>query len=509
MKRIFLPFLIIFMCKSLSAQITFQKTYGVSCCDWGSSVQQTTDGGYIIGGTSGGPDLYLIRTDVNGDLLWTRSFGGTGYDFGNSVRQTTDGGFILVGNTQSFGAGGKDVYLIKTDSNGDTLWTKTYGGTGTDDGYSVQQTTDGGYIVTGTTNSFGTYDVYLIKSDANGNLLWSKTYGGALGDVGSSVQQTTDGGYIITGETSSFGAGANDVYLIRTDSIGGMLWSRTFGEIFAENGYEVQQTSDGGYIITGETESGSSVYLIKCDSTGYGGWSKTFGTIDDDNGYSVQQSADGGYIIAGKIFSFGAPNSDAYLIKTDSAGDLLWTKTFGGAGNDGCNAVQNTSDGGYILTGSLGSFGNPYHVYLIKTDENGDSGCNQINTSTLVNIPATVITSPFTSVASPTSIETSPATIVLSGGADSTFCTTVGINEIATHNAILVFPNPFLNELKVTTDDNLHSEIILYDIASRKLLQQKFTNSVSLNTEHLAKGLYIYEVLDKNGLCRKGKVVKN
>jgi hypothetical protein len=166
-------------------------------------------------------DVYIIKTDASGDTLWTRTYGGTSDDAAYSVQQTSDGGYIVAGTTSSFGAGGEDVYLIKTDVAGDTLWAKTYGGIHNDDGYSIQQTSDGGFIVAGQTNSFGSggYDVYLIKTNAYGDTLWTRTCGGADDDCGQSVQQTSDGGYVIAGETYSE-AGGYDVYLIKTDDSG-------------------------------------------------------------------------------------------------------------------------------------------------------------------------------------------------------------------------------------------------------------------------------------------------
>lgn len=195
--------------------------------DQGNSVQQTAGGGYIIAGSTtsfgaGNRDVYLIKTEPNGSSQWQKTFGGENDDFAQSVQQTSDGGYVIVGHTYSFGAGSSDVYLIKTEPNGNSQWEKTFGGSRWDLGNSVQQTKDGGFIIAGHTYSFGTgeFDVYLIKTDANGNSQWQKTFGGSLYDHGDSVQQTLDGGYIIAGATYSFGAGEYDVYLIKLCSEG-------------------------------------------------------------------------------------------------------------------------------------------------------------------------------------------------------------------------------------------------------------------------------------------------
>ena len=203
------------------------------------------------------------------EMEWSKTFGGPRVDGGVSVQQTSDGGYIVVGETNSFGAGGSDVYLVKTDSNGNMQWNKTFGGSKDDWGFSVQQTRDGGYIIAGKTDSFGAggSDVYLVKTDSNGNMQWNKTFGGNYYDFGCSVQQTSDGGYIIVGTTFSFGAGSYDVYLIKTDSSGNMQWSKTFGGPEDDWGYSVQQTGDGGYIVVGETNSFGAgnidIWLIK------------------------------------------------------------------------------------------------------------------------------------------------------------------------------------------------------------------------------------------------------
>nr|MBC8416069.1 hypothetical protein [Candidatus Cloacimonadota bacterium] len=300
-----------------------------------------------------------VTAQAPGDTLWTKCYGGPGSDKGSEIQLTSDGGYIITGRTGSFGAGAQDAYLIKTDANGDTLWTKTYGGADWDYAYSVKQTTDGGFIVAGGSKSFssgGDYDVYLIKTDANGDTLWTRTYGGTDTEYGSSVQLTSDGSYIIIGVTMSFGAGDRDFYLIKTDANGDTLWTKTYGGTDSDEGYSVQLTSDGGYIIVGETCSygiptgSADVWLIKTDANGNILWSQNYGGSLTDFGNSVQLTSDGGYIIAAGTWSYGAGYTDAYLIKTDISGNSLWTQTYGNSFYDTAYSIQQTADGGFIFT---------------------------------------------------------------------------------------------------------------------------------------------------------------
>jgi hypothetical protein len=355
----------------------WERTFGGDNDDFGYSVQQTTDGGYIITGHTqleGNDtlDVYLIRTDSNGDTLWTKIYGGEDVDYGSSVQQTADGGFIIAGYTRSFGNG--NLYLIKTDDNGDTLWTKTHGGYWGAKGRDIKQTYDGGYIITGSCSSGGNTEIFLFKSDSFGDTVWVKIFNGYGWETGHSVQQTSDGGYVLAG-TGGFG-GLSDIYVVKTDSIGITLWTKVYGGDSYEFEASIQQTTDLGYFIAGNTYSFGNgyddVYLIKTDSNGDTLWTKTYGGGNNDGGYSAQQTSDGGFIIVGYTGSYGVGNNDVYLIKTDNNGDTLWTKTFGDRNWDRGHSVQQTTDGGYIITGWITtSERGSTDVYLIKTDENG------------------------------------------------------------------------------------------------------------------------------------------
>jgi len=368
----------------LTAQVIFRRTYGGTGNDYGYSVRQTADGGYIIVGHTlsfgaDSADIYLVKTAADGATSWTKTFGGTGNDYGLAVRQTSNGGYIIAGITFSFGRPDGEVYLIRTNAAGELQWSRTFGGSNSDHGCDVEQTVDGGFIVAGKYGRATGYDdVFLVKTDSLGDTRWTRTYGGDSSECGWAVQQTEDGGYVVAGNTNSLGNGESDAYLLRVDADGDTLWTRTFGGAGFEGAYSVQPIAGGGYILAGETESfgaGSrDVYLIKTDTNGNALWSKTFGGTDRDDGSSVQPTADGGYIIVGSTESYGAGDVDVYLIKTNASGDTLWTRTCGGRDWEIGKSVRQAADGGYIIAGHTESFGaGLIDVYLIKTDSLGIS----------------------------------------------------------------------------------------------------------------------------------------
>jgi len=354
--------------------------------------------GFTISFGAGQADVYVIKLDANGNLQWTKTIGGKKAEGSflihapGDIIQTSDGGYVIAGETYSFGTGSSDVYsdvyVIKLDANGNLQWTKTIGGKYHDLGHSIIQTSDGGYAIAGSTISFGAgwEDVYVVKLDANGNLQWTKTIGGPVGDWGHSIIQTSDGGYAITGYTESFGAGEKDIYVVKLDANGNLQWTKTIGGENDDKGYSLIQTSDGGYAIAGYTSSFGAgrddIYVVKLDAKGNLQWTKTIGREYRDRGSSLIQTSDGGYAIAGYTESFGAGWNDVYVVKLDVNGNLQWSKTIGGKNNDWGRSLIQTSDGGYAIAGYTYSFGaGESDVYVVKLDKNGDACCAVSQTS--------------------------------------------------------------------------------------------------------------------------------
>lgn len=378
---------------------TFMRTFSAPGMNGGLSLIETADGGFIGTGQhessgAGSCDIYAYKVDACGNPEWFKTYGGPSADGGKCLQQTSDGGYIIAG-LATLGQGDYDMCLVKLDAAGNIQWSKEYGGGVADYGLYVQQTNDGGYIFSGfvTNMGFGATDVALIKTDAAGNLQWQKIYGGAGDDWGDYVQQTSDGGYMVTGYTTSFGAGNADIYLLKVDATGNLQFSKTYGGAGSDGssswGIVGEVTTDGGFILAGNTDSygtgSNDVLLIKTDALGNLLWSKTFGGTADDQPRFIHQTSDKGYVITGLTTSFGAGSLDAYLIKTDSAGTMQWSKAYGGAGSDRCSAVRQTSDGGYALSIVSTSFNADYFdPVFIKTDSLGVLGCYESNCATIV-----------------------------------------------------------------------------------------------------------------------------
>jgi predicted secreted protein len=382
-------FVISTVCAS-GAHQEWSKTFGGDFGDGAWSLQRSNDGGYIIAGYTcslgQGGDLWLIRTDENGTEQWNRSFGGSGEDVGYYIKQAEDGGYIVVGSTKSYGIGEERLWLLKVDSNGNREWDRTFGGfvsSSGDGGWSVDVDTDG-YIIAGYTKSFGAggKDLWLIKTDLRGGVQWQRTYGGLKDDVGMSVAKTNDNGYIVAGRTASFGSGGDDIWLLKVGPTGIEQWNRTFGGDKDDVAFQVIESEDG-YILTGRTEprEGRRAFLLKTDFKGAKKWEKTYG--QDSSGISVHRTGDGGFIVAGSTETPGA-GKDALLIKTDPSGKEQWIMPLGGQGDDIGTAVIESADGEYILAGITSSFeAETEDVWLTKIvadslSENADRNATEI-----------------------------------------------------------------------------------------------------------------------------------
>jgi len=361
----------------------WNKTYGGTYDDFGYSIEKTSDNGSIIIGYTksmgaGGSDVWLLKTDSDGNELWNKTFGGTNNDYGCSIKQDADGEYILVGHTESYGLGLSDLWIIKTDSLGNELWNKTYGGTEAESGFSIQHSSDNSYIITGMTSSYGAgyFDVWLLKIDENGNEIWNNTYGGSDQDVAYSVQKTTKDEYILVGRTKSYGNGLVDGWMVKTDSEGNEMWNRTFGGTDYDCIYGVNLTYDGGFVLIGNTvkNESSDLWLIKTNSKGLEEWNKTFGGSGSDLGYTIQSIANSNFIITGYTSSYGAGDLDAWILKVDSSGNELYNKTFGGKEDDRFYSSIKISNNEYLFTGYTNSYGSGgKDVWLLKFKDQSKS----------------------------------------------------------------------------------------------------------------------------------------
>ena len=394
-KMFFFSVVILFATASAIAQppdILWSRRYGGDGEDVCQSVQQTSDGGYIMAGWtssfgSGNRLYWLLKTDANGDSLWSKTFGDAPYDdLCYSVRETSDGGYILCGSKYYGSNGETDTWLVKTDSNGNLLWNRCYGGSYHDIGYAVRQVSDGGYVFSGITYSypFGDLgDFYLVKTDHLGVPLWQHDYGEPDREGCMDVQQTSDGGYILAGYSRSCWNGQwNMIWLVKVSDSGDSLWSRCYHAPYGLDGkaYSVQQTSDGGYIVAGEFWADGigqwTSMLLKTDDLGNEIWKRAYGGTHDESGQSVSQLPDGGYLLAGWTRSFGLLESDAYLVRTDESGNELWSKTFNGENDDFCYDAQPTTDGGFVFAGCTGYIGSGTgDFWLTKT---GPEQCSPV-----------------------------------------------------------------------------------------------------------------------------------
>jgi len=351
--------------------VSWSKTYGGVNVELASSVEQTADGGYILGGETnsygaGDWEGWLIKTDVEGNELWNKTYGGTREDIFNCVIKTSDEGYAAAGYAGYSTSEKCELWIIKTDENGTVIWDKKYRNGDEVFGNCIIET-EQGYVVVSEADD----DAWLVGIDENGDMVWNNTYGGVKPDDGDAViHDDINGGYVIVGTTYSFGHGSSDIWLIKTDETGGEIWNKTFGGTGFDWGSDVIQTHDGGFAITGGITPYGSAWrdacLIRTDENGSELWTSLYGGDDLDDGSSIIQTMDGNFLVAGSTPSFGANSCDGWLIKADWNGNEIWNVTFGGKDIDSALSVIQSNDGGFVVAGIYRSENNFDDAWLVK-----------------------------------------------------------------------------------------------------------------------------------------------
>ncbi|MFQ5334713.1 MAG: hypothetical protein ACE5DN_01430, partial [Flavobacteriales bacterium] len=385
------------------AQIQFQGIYGrQGYRDDSWDLAQMADSSYVLVGQTQGPsgnnpwEAFITRIDQNGNILWSKAYLGSGADMATYVITTSDGGVAVTGRTNSIGAGDFDIFLLKIDISGNLQWGYTYGGTGVDQGLDLIQTNDGGYAITGYTQSFGlsSEETFILKTTNSGNLQWFKSYGSSGLERGHCIIQTTDGGYAVCGESTTGGFGN---FIFKTNASGTLSWMKhyTTGGVY-ENFTEMVQTNDGGYLAVGEKNSTNSgfnndIRAMKTDASGNITWAKTYDTggndfSNDEYAEDVVIAPDGNYVLTGFTNTSGA-GKDAFLLKLGTAGNVIWFNRFDNNLDDVGQALVNTSDGGYAMISQSGDFTNmtSYEFFFVKTDGAGENGCEQADVIGSIN----------------------------------------------------------------------------------------------------------------------------
>ncbi|MCK5087453.1 MAG: T9SS type A sorting domain-containing protein, partial [Melioribacteraceae bacterium] len=436
-----------------------------------NSVQQTSDGGYILGGSTVLPDedftdMYIVKTDALGEIEWETVYGDDETESVSTILQTDDGGYLAFGKTDSYGAGKFDFLLVKLNSTGTVIWEKTYGGNRDEKSSDMIETTDGNYFLLGNTLSFGdglNADVYLIKINGEGTELWSTRYGGPSGDSGDKIVATQDGNYSILASTSSIGAGGFDIWLIKIDGIGGELWNKTFGGSEDEEGNDMTELHDASLVMVGFTRTfgagAKDAYIIKTDASGNKIWEQTHGQNLQDAATNVVSESDG--IIYTLSLATTIEGAKVLIIKADFDGNEIWQSQINGGAND----LALNSESHIIVAGSTGKYGNDTEVYFLNVNQLGDI----------------------------TAIEDQPLQKPISFKLNNNY------------------PNPFNNQTKISfqLSQTEHVELSIYNIMGQKIktlisdVYSAGTHSIGFNSYGLASGVYFYQLKTNTGMMVK------
>jgi len=518
MKKIITILILAFSIKALAQEptIQWQKCLGGSGEDHGNSIQQTSDGGYIVAGQTasndgnvsgihGFVDFWVVKLDSVGSVQWQKCLGGSSYDAAYYIRQTFEGGYILTGtsisNDGDLGGnhGGYESWVVKLDTFGNIQWQKCLGGINSDEANSIEQTSNGGYILAGTTDSnngdvsgnHGSGDYWVVRLDSIGNIEWQKCLGGTSDDGANSIQQTADAGFIVAGSSLSNNGdvsgnhGFYDYWVVKLDSLGNIEWQKCLGGTGNDRAKSIVQTSDRGYIVVGDSRSNNGdvsgnhattlatydYWIVKLDTIGVIKWQKCLGGSGDDDGYSIQQTSDRGYIVAGETSSNDGNVSgihsliDSWVVKLDSVGNIQWQKCLGGTNVDLAYSVQPTFDGGYIVAGSTLSI-------------DGDVNGNHDTTTSYFDYWV---------------VKLAP---------------TVGIIETTEESTLNIYPNPAGEELIIKNEISIINEVSIYNVFGVLVMcRQLNAKQTSINLSSEAKGVYFIKIKDSNQKLTFKKIV--
>jgi len=373
---------------SFTSEFMWNETYGGVEDDRAFCATNTSDGNFILAGFTfsygaGSSDGWIIKVNGEGRKIWNKTYGGPNADEFRWILQVEDA-LVLVGNTFSYGMGKSDGWLVKIDNLGNIIWNKTYGGSDVDKIFCATYTQDGGFILAGFTFSYGNSgsDGWLVKVNGDGDIIWNKTYGGLSTDAFRAIVNTEDGGYVTVGYTNSTGQGMSDIWIVKVDEQGNVLWEKTYGGKKGDGAYSLVQVKDG-YVIVGYSsssdEKGVDAWIIRTDTSGEIVWNKTYGESNWDLANAVIKTDDGGYAFVGYTFSFGNGGRDVWLVKVDSNGNLQWNNAYGGEDMDEAYSLIQTSRNSYVLTGWTRSFGNGnYDFWFIKVKINVSDAENNV-----------------------------------------------------------------------------------------------------------------------------------
>jgi len=508
-KPLFLVFMLWIAVPS-TAQVLFQKTFGGFNGDQGSSVDLTNDGGYVLAGNSfsfvtGLNDVFVIKTDQFGNIDWAKNYGMSGVDIANSIKQLSSGGFIIAGNA---GFGGFNGLMIKIDQNGDLLWAvkapySIYRL------YDVIETFDGGYVAVGYgVGVSSNFDIYVLRLDASGNTMWCNSYGSIYEDRGYGVTQTADSGFAIAGQTNGLGAGLQDVYVLKVDQNGQLVWTRTYGGSGFDGGYGIQSTADSGLVVCGYTRSFAvgyaAAYLIRTDAYGDTLWTRAY-EIGESRANSVAELDDGGFILTGKC-----SNSNGYLVKVDGNGNQLWSRRYGGNDVELFEGKQ-ALDGGFVMCGTTeGFFGAGYDdYYVIKTDSiGGVFDCYEQSDSSTVSYTSTVVDSGGVLIDTSFLIDVTP-----SENQPPTITTDVcnnglSVRPIPGSKTMRLFPNPFSRQTTVSIENGSGSEhtLVITTLIGEHLKTVKLSQAENtIPIDGMAPGMYLFHLFAED---QKVEVIK-